>query len=941
MIGQGGFGAVYAVWDAKLQREVAVKALRHDLMPSPSLLGRFQQEARAVARLRHPNILPVHFVGEGEGIAFMVMPKVEGENVRTALDQEGQLSVDEALRITSEAARGLQIAHDAGIIHRDVKPENILLEGTDRRVLLMDFGIAKATAGAGTAITATGMLVGTPLYMSPEQASGDRDVDHRSDIYALGCVLYEMLSGDPPHLGTTAQAIMAKALMEKPTRLSLLRDTVPAHVEEAVDIALAKAPSDRFQSANDFAGALQGTARVLSGSTAAAPTSDAPSKIRTRKALAAAILVFATVGILLVTFLRPGAVPLETVLEIERLAEQGRWEAAYAVTSQAEDRAPRDTVLDRLWPLFSYRMSFATEPAGATVYRKQYNAPEDAWEVLGVTPLDSIRYPLGLSLLRFELEGYRTAHASVAHWFPLETLELQPVDELPENKVWIPGGTFGVLGYQLGPYVLDRYEVTNRQYKDFVDSGGYSTPDYWTDPIIANGRELTWAEAMALMVDRTGRHGPSNWEIGDYPIGQDDYPVTGVSWYEARAYARFVGRDLPTFHHWRNASRSFNAPWLLPKSNIDGEALAAVGHHRGVSRYGCLDLAGNAREWVFNAADEGTRYILGGGWDDAAYTFLNSNPATGEPLNRSSSNGFRLVTYLDSVNLDLAKRPVPRREYPDYRRLQPVSDEVFEVYRNLYEFDRLSLAPVVDAVDTSRHWIRERVSFNVAYMDDPAVVYVYLPKTGQRPLQSVVYWPGGNALRLDHIDQYRGFNIDFVVRSGRALLFPVYTGTFERRLNALPDRGSNAYEAMVIEWIRQTRSAVDLVHQRYDLEDTKVAFYGWSWGGKMGPVALALEPRFVTGILEVAGLRDDGQTPAVDPFNFVSRVTHPVLMLNGRFDTSYPYDVSALPLYELLGTDPEHKLLVAGETDGHNLPRDEVIRETLAWLDRYVGPVAR
>ncbi|UCD25875.1 MAG: SUMF1/EgtB/PvdO family nonheme iron enzyme [Gemmatimonadota bacterium] len=586
-------------------------------------------------------------------------------------------------------------------------------------------------------------------------------------------------------------------------------------------------------------------------------------------------------------------------------------------------------------------MSFATDPAGATVYRKEYNATEDAWEVLGLTPLDSIHYPLGLSLLRFELEGYRTAYASVAHWYPLETLELQPVDVFPEDRVWIPGGTFEGLDYPLGPYVLDRYEVTNRQYKAFVDSGGYRTPDYWTDPIVVDGRELTWSEAMALLVDRTGRRGPSTWEIGDYPIGQDDYPVTGVSWYEARAYARFAGRDLPTFHHWRNASRAFNAPWLLPASNIDGESLAAVGHHRGVGRYGNLDLAGNAREWVFNAADDGTRYILGDAWDDASYGFFSAVHPTAEPFNRSSSNGFRLVTYLDSINLDLAMRPVLQLEYPDYRHLQPVSDEVFEAYRDRYEYDRLSATPVVEAIDTSRNWIRERISYDVAYREDPAVVYVYLPKTGQRPLQSVVYWPGGNALRLDHIDQYRGFNIDFVVRSGRALLFPVYTATFERRMNTLPDWGSNAYEAMVIEWTRQTRSAVDLVYQRDDLDDTRVAYYGWSWGGRMGPVALALEPRFVTGILEVAGLRDQGQPPAADPFNFVSRVTQPVLMLNGKYDNSYPYDASALPLYELLGTNPEHKMLVAGETDGHNLPRDQVIRETLAWLDRYLGPVSR
>lgn len=256
LIGQGGFGAVYGVWDVKLEREVAVKALRHDLFPSPDLLERFQREAKAVAKLRHPNILPVYAVGEGAGIVFMVMPKVEGENLRAALDREHQLSVDDATRIATETAGALQAAHDAGIVHRDVKPENILLEGKERRVLLMDFGIAKATEKNGTALTGTGMLIGTPLYMSPEQASGEGEIDGRSDIYALGCVVYEMLAGQPPITGSSVQAIIARLLTERPPPLRNARETVSREMNAAVMKALSKAPADRFQAVAHFASAL-------------------------------------------------------------------------------------------------------------------------------------------------------------------------------------------------------------------------------------------------------------------------------------------------------------------------------------------------------------------------------------------------------------------------------------------------------------------------------------------------------------------------------------------------------------------------------------------------------------------------------------------------------------------------------------------------------------
>ena len=260
LIGRGGIGAVYAAWDVKLEREVAVKALRHDLFRTPALVERFEREARAVAKLRHPNILPIYTVGEGEGITFMVMPKIAGESLRAHLDREGQLSVDEAVRIASEAASGLQAAHDAGIVHRDIKPGNFLLEGKERRVLLMDFGIAKVAEGAEVGLTGTGTIVGTPLYMSPEQASGERRINHRSDIYSLGCVLYEMLAGDPPFAGSNMQAIIARHIGENPPSLSVVRPDLPSDLRRWVEKALAKVPADRPLSVGEFAEFVSGGA---------------------------------------------------------------------------------------------------------------------------------------------------------------------------------------------------------------------------------------------------------------------------------------------------------------------------------------------------------------------------------------------------------------------------------------------------------------------------------------------------------------------------------------------------------------------------------------------------------------------------------------------------------------------------------------------------------
>ena len=252
-LGQGGMATVYLAHDMKHDRKVAVKVLRPDLA---AVIGaeRFLSEIRTTANLQHPHILPLHDSGEADGFLFYVMPYVEGVTLRDRITREHQLPVEEAVRVTREVAGALDYAHRRGVIHRDIKPENILLH--DGSALVADFGIALAVSTAGTRMTETGMSLGTPHYMSPEQAMGEREITGRSDVYALGCVTYEMLVGEPPFTGPTAQSIIARVMTEEPRALTTQRRTVPPHVEAAVMTALAKLPADRFATAAEFAAAL-------------------------------------------------------------------------------------------------------------------------------------------------------------------------------------------------------------------------------------------------------------------------------------------------------------------------------------------------------------------------------------------------------------------------------------------------------------------------------------------------------------------------------------------------------------------------------------------------------------------------------------------------------------------------------------------------------------
>jgi dipeptidyl aminopeptidase/acylaminoacyl peptidase len=387
---------------------------------------------------------------------------------------------------------------------------------------------------------------------------------------------------------------------------------------------------------------------------------------------------------------------------------------------------------------------------------------------------------------------------------------------------------------------------------------------------------------------------------------------------------------------------TYGGPVIIARSNFDGKGIDPVGSRAAIHVGGTRDLAGNLREWCFNETSRaGQRFILGGGWNDPPYAF---NDAYAQPaLDRSETNGFRCIKPADGVaKTDQLARTI-ELPFRDFFAEQPVDEQTYRLYLGQYAYDKTPLNARVEERSEEEDWIVERISFDAAYSDERVTAFLFLPKAGTAtpPYQTTVIFPGSGVIHQRGNEEGARRRIPkFVLKSGRAVLFPIYNGTLDRGGDLSTDQPSvtNRYRDFVRMWAQDLMRSLDYLETRDDIDHENLGYFGFSWGGRMGPLMLAVEPRFKTAVLYVAGLKFQRALPEADPFNFVTRVETPVLMINGRYDFFFPLETSQRPLYELLGTPAEHKRWVVYD-GGHSVPRTQLIEESLAWLDRYLGSV--
>ncbi|MDH4256698.1 MAG: SUMF1/EgtB/PvdO family nonheme iron enzyme, partial [Gammaproteobacteria bacterium] len=646
---------------------------------------------------------------------------------------------------------------------------------------------------------------------------------------------------------------------------------------------------------------------------------------------------------------------------IEQLADAGEYREAAALIEPllAVDR-PAAAVTALAAEVILPVMVEST-PFGAKVSAAPYDQPDADWETLGVTPFET-DLPRGTWRLRLIADGHEPLELAAPNPGPIfnnagedyHVITLPPRGSVPAGMVFVPRhhGLLPLMGYRrpedLGEFYIGRTEVSNAEFAEFVAAGGYGAQEYWSD-LPDGSDELDFELASRRFVDSTGMPGPAGWGNGTYPPGDADLPVTGVSWYEAMAYARYRRALLPTARHWARAALGLTeykwplAPALLATAQLQGAAPVAVEAGHAISTFGAIHMIGNVREWTRSYSGN-MRLSLGSSYRGPEWQY--ALPALHDPLSRLPDQGFRLAVYDESF----PDEPLALDGQPP---TIPLLDDAQKAgVRARYTFENGSVgvddAELVYERDEGQ-WLRRRILLPVSDPAERLPVHLFVPKERHGPLQPVLFVPPGDNYQSnrssDEIDISR-YDIDFIIRGGRALVWPIYWQTNER-ITIEPEERARAGIAAIRDALDRRRDefgrVIDYLEAAPEFDGARIGLLAISFGATfVSPQVLATEDRFRAGVLLAAGLApvDPNRLPAeLNPNAYWGLVRLPLLIANGRRDITKPYDPGSGRLVDALGTDAADKRFVLYESAHWPLPPRRMREDVNAWFDRYLGVV--
>lgn len=657
-----------------------------------------------------------------------------------------------------------------------------------------------------------------------------------------------------------------------------------------------------------------------------------------------------------------------SLADIAALAGTGDVAGAYDRAARAERILGQDSALADLLFEVSDLITVTTEPSGARVYLQPYirgsATPVDS-QFVGTTPVTDVRVPRVDHRVLVELEGYERVeriastalarseapHADSSRLVAL-VLRLQPNTDHPSDMVFGPGGPYTITnpdipsGFSatLEDFWIDRFEVTNAAYRQFILDGGYRDPNAWAG---------TPATVRATLTDRTGLPGPRQWVSQMFPDGRDTYPVTDVTWYEAAAYCRFLGKHLPTIYEWEKTARNGRIshvgvlmPWgyvssagaEADRANFSGSGpLPVDALPFGISPYGAYAMAGNVKEWTANPMGDGY-LVTGGSWEDPAYLYTDFGAQAAS--HTSGALGFRCARPVgDSRATQGDERIAIAERTPTYT---PVDRAEFRRLLAHYRYDRRP----ANARETARletdGWTREQIWID-GVAGDSVLLYFYAPAGARPPYQTLVFVPSSNAFCCSTVPEIAEWTIGPAIRAGRAVLAVVMKGMVERPWepgHTRPAPPSVRFRDDMVRHATELRLGIDYLTSRDDVDMERLAYVTVSWGAGTRLTFAAVDDRYRAVVLIGGGIdeRVKPTLPEADNVNFAPYLGVPTILINGRNDEEHPWFTRALPLWNLLS---EPKQLVLENGAGHVPPLDVRIPAINNFLNETLGPVQR
>ena len=578
---------------------------------------------------------------------------------------------------------------------------------------------------------------------------------------------------------------------------------------------------------------------------------------------------------------------------------------------------------------------------------------DSVWNYVGIAPIDTIYVPnlrfendFNLKLVRDDIEYIGEDEESGI--FSLRYLDKTPEryifkNSIKSERMFFPCCDLGEVDIEA--FAISKYEVSNIEFKEFVDGGGYENPNFWDFPIIIKGKKYTYENTISNFTDKFGKFGPANWSYGQFPSGRGNFPVSHISWFEARAYANYKGRKLPNLFQWLYSAKL--SGWdLIQLPNLD---------NANFNNYGTVEIdeqikgsklvpniAGNVREWVTNPDSDFNYSALGGSYNDPTYSFNSYYSLS--PFVRTSENGFRLVKSFsknDKIQDNLTIK-YDKNYIRDFDKEEDVSDEIFQYYKSQFDFEDYPMDVLLENIPTTERGYKiERFEMDTPYKSDERLFgFIIYKSKFKNNLKPIINYPTAGGLfdkTTENLKKYSIRDSKFLLDEGYAVIFPVYHSTYSRNrtIDTWWPNKSEEYKQTILKIGKDFKRVIDYIETRNEFDISRLSYQGYSWGSVSSNYLLAIDERVKSASIFVGGLMLQKSKKEIEPHIYLRRIKIPILHIVGKSDGFFDHEKSFKPWNKLIGTPEKDKMNIILENTGHGLPKDTIIKYQLEFLKKY------